>query len=128
MFDLFRSQDKMKRIMLGGILGIVSIGMLLYLIPGGGVPSMGGDEQVVAEISGDKITAHQVYRRIQETFRNNPLPPDVLEVYVPRLIEALVADRAVAFEAARMGFKVTDEELARQIRNIPQLGTLTPEQ
>jgi peptidyl-prolyl cis-trans isomerase D len=127
MFDLFRSQDKMKRIMLGGILGIVSIGMLLYLIPGQSVPSM-GEEQVVAEIGGDKITARQVYRRIQGTFKNNPLPPDVLEVYVPQLIEAMLADRAVAYEAARMGFKVSDEELARQIRTMPQLGTLTPDQ
>lgn len=128
MFDLFRSQDKMKRIMLGGILGVVSIGMLLYLIPGQGVPSMGGDEQVVAEVGGDKITARQVYRRVQAQFQNNPLPPDVLEVYVPQLIEAMMADRAVAYQAARMGFKVTDEELARQIRNIPQIGSLTQEQ
>src|ERR1051326_4453564 len=127
MFDLFRSQDKMKRIMLGGILGIVSIGMLLYLIPGQSVPSR-GEEQVVAEIGGDKITARQVYRRIQGTFKNNPLPPDVLEVYVPQLIESMLADRAVAYEAARMGFKVSDEELARQIRTMPQLGTLTPDQ
>src|ERR1051326_6487822 len=127
MFDLFRSQDKMKRIMLGGILGIVSIGMLLYLIPGQSVPSI-GEEQVVAEIGGNKITAGQVYRRIQGTFKNNPLPPDVLEVYVPQLIEAIVADQAVAYEAQRMGFKVSDEELARQIRSTPQLATLTPEQ
>ena len=129
MFDLFRSQDKMKRIMLGGILGIVSIGMLMYLIPGQGVPATAGsDDQVVAEVAGDKITAREVYRRIQETFRNNPLPPDVLEVYVPQLIEGMVTDRAVAYEGARLGFKVTDEEVARQIRNIPQLGTLTQEQ
>src|SRR5579872_5398938 len=100
MFDLFRSQDKMKRIMLGGILGIVSIGMLLYLIPGAGVPSMGGDDQVVAEVGGEKITTREINRRIQGTFRNNPLPPDVLEVYVPQLIEAMLADRAVAYEAA----------------------------
>src|SRR5690242_12861193 len=116
MFDLFRSQDKMKRIMLGGILGIVSIGMLLYLIPGQGVPSMGGEEQTVAEVGGDKITVRQVYRRIEGTFKNNQLPPDVLAVYVPQLIEAMVADRAVAYEAARMGFKVSDEEVGRQIR------------
>ncbi len=129
MFDLFRSQDKMKRIMLGGILGIVSIGMLLYLIPGQGVPSTyGSDDQVVAEVGGDKITVRQVYRRIEGTFRNNPLPPDVLEVYVPQLIEGMVTDRAIAYQAARMGFKVTDEEVARQIRNLPQLASLTQEQ
>ncbi len=128
MFDLFRSQDKMKRIMLGGILGIVSIGMLLYLIPGQNVPTMGSENQVVAEVGGTKITTREVYRRIQGTFKNNPLPPDVLEVYVPQLIEAMVADQAVAYEAQRMGFKVSDEELARQIRSTPQLATLTPEQ
>ena len=128
MFDLFRSQDKMKRILLGGILGIVSLGMLLYLIPGQNVPTMGSEDQVVAEVGADKITARQVYRRIQGTFKNQQLPPDVLEVYVPQLIEAMVADRAVAYEAARLGFKVNDEEVARQIRNLPQIGTLTQDQ
>ncbi len=128
MFDLFRSQDKMKRIMLGAILGVVSLGMLLYLIPGQGVPSTGGQEDVVAEVGNTKITAREVYRRIQSVFKNNTLSPDVLEVYVPQLIEAMVADQAVAYEAQRMGFKVTDEELARQIRSTPQLAALTPEQ
>jgi peptidyl-prolyl cis-trans isomerase D len=128
MFDLFRSQDKMKRIMLGAILGVVSLGMLLYLIPGQGVPNAGGDDQTVADVGGTKITTREVYRRIQAVFKNNPMPPDVLEVYVPQLIEAMVADQAVAYEAQRMGFKVTDEELARQIRSTPQLATLTPEQ
>jgi len=128
MFDLFRSQDKMKRIMLGAILGVVSLGMLLYLIPGQGVPNAGGDDQTVANVGGTKITTREVYRRIQAVFKNNPMPPDVLEVYVPQLIEAMVADQAVAYEAQQMGFKVTDEELARQIRSTPQLATLTPEQ
>lgn len=128
MFDLFRSQDRMKRIMLTAILGVVSLGMLLYLIPGQNVPTVGGEEQVVAEVGGTPITAREVYRRIQATFRNQTLPPDVIEVYVPQLIEAMVADRAVAYQAQRMGFRVSDEELARQIRSTPQLATLTPEQ
>src|SRR5579884_4034074 len=127
MFDLFRSQGKAQRIVLGGILGVVSLGMLLYLIPGQNLPTQ-GEEGVVAEVAGDRITVRQVYRRIEGTFRNQNLPPDVMAVYVPQLVEAMISDRAVAYEANRMGFKVTDEELARQIRSNPQLGSLTPDQ
>lgn len=128
MFDLFRSQDKMKRIMLGAILGVVSLGMLLYLIPGQNVPTMGGEDQVVAEVAGQKITAREVYRRIQGTFRQAQLPPDVLEVYVPQLIQQMVNDRAVGYEAARLGFKISDAELAREIRAIPQFAAVPADQ
>jgi len=127
MFNLFRRQDTMKRIMLGGILAIVSIGMLLYLIPGQNVPAM-AEEQVVAEVGGTKITAREVYRRIQGTFKNNPMPPDVVEVYVPQLIENMIGDQAVAYEAQRMGFKISDAELGKQIRSIPQFTNLPAEQ
>ncbi len=128
MFDLFRSQDKMKRIMLGAILGVVSLGMLLYLIPGQNIPSQGGQDEVVAEVGGTKITAHDVYRRIQGTFRNTPLPPDVLEVYVPQLITAMISDQAVAYEAKRLGFKISDAELGRQIRSVQQFSNVPPDQ
>ncbi len=128
MFDLFRSQDKMKRIMLGAILGVVSLGMLLYLIPGQNIPTGGGEDQVVAEVAGTKITARDVYRRIQGTFRNSPLPPDVLEVYVPQLITAMISDQAVAYEAKRLGFKISDAELGRQIRSVQQFSNVPPDQ
>lgn len=128
MFDLFRSQDKLKRWVLGGILVVVSLGMLLYLIPGQNVPTMGGDDQVVAEVAGQKVTAREVYRRIEGTFRNGQLPPDVVSVYVPQLIQGMVTDLAVAYEAQRMGFKMTDAELGRDIRSVPQFANITPDQ
>src|SRR5579884_1900268 len=128
MFDLFRSRDKFVRFSLGALLVIVALSMLLYLIPGAGMPNVGNNDQVVAEVGDSKITVQQVYRRIQSVFRNNPVPPDVVEIYVPQLIEAMIADRAVAYQAQHMGFVVDDNDVVRMIRSFPQLGTLTPDQ
>ena len=128
MFDLFRSQEKGKKIMLTIILAVVSLGMLMYLIPSG--PSMGGptNEAVVAEIAGDKITEEMVYRRIRGVFGNQQLPPSTMAVYVPILVQQMIEDRAVAYQAERMGFRVSEAEVGRQIRVSPQLANLPPDQ
>ena len=128
MFDLFRSRDKMVRFMLGAILVVVSLSMLVYLIPGAGMPSYGTTDQVIAEIGKDKLTVSDVQRRLQEVFRGQQIPPDVVEVYVPTLLESMIGDRAEAYEANRMGFQVSDVELARVIRSMPQVGSLPPDQ
>src|SRR5260370_13932904 len=128
MFNLFRSQERGKKIMLTIILAIVSLGMLLYLVPSG--PSMGGPntESVVAEVGGEKITEEMVYRHIRETFGNQQIPPSTMAVYLPMVIESMIEDRAVAYQAERMGFRVSESEVARQIRTVPQLANLPPDQ
>ncbi len=128
MFNLFRSQERGKKIMLTVILAIVSLGMLLYLVPSG--PSMGGPntESVVAEVGGTKITEEMVYRHIRETFGNQQLPPSTLAVYVPMVIQQMIADQAVSYEAERMGFRVSEAEVARQIRTNPSLANVPPDQ
>src|SRR5260370_42613709 len=110
MFNLFRSQERGKKIMLTVILAIVSLGMLLYLVPSG--PSMGGPntESVVAEVGGTKITEEMVYRHIRETFGNQQLPPSTLAVYVPLVIQQMIADQTVSYWAARIGFRVSETE------------------
>jgi len=129
MFNFFRSQEKSKKIMLTVILAIVSLGMLVYLIPSNPMGNTGSPSQeVVAEIAGQKITADMVYRRIRETFGNTQVPPATLAVYVPILVERMIEDRAVAYEAERMGFRITDAEVARQIRSSPQFANIPPDQ
>ena len=55
MFDLFRSRDKMVRILLGALLGVVALSMLTYLVPNYNTGSSSSD-LVVAEIG--KETDH----------------------------------------------------------------------
>ncbi|SPF37974.1 PpiC-type peptidyl-prolyl cis-trans isomerase [Candidatus Sulfopaludibacter sp. SbA4] len=121
MFDLFRSRDKAVRIGLGALLVLVALSMLTYLIPSYNTGSSPTDV-VVAEIGGDQITLPDVQRLIQNTVRGRQLPPEILPNFIPQIIDNVITEHALAYEAARLGFQVTDAELADAIRqNIPTL-------
>src|SRR6185369_1494231 len=121
MFDLFRSRDKAVRIGLGVLLGLVALSMLTYLIPNyntGGTTS----DVVVATVGNEEITLPVVQRLIQNTVRGRQLPPEILPNFIPQMIDNVITERALAYEAGRLGFQVTDAQLADAIRqNIPTL-------
>ncbi|MDQ6759228.1 MAG: peptidylprolyl isomerase, partial [Acidobacteriota bacterium] len=128
MFDLFRRRDKAVRIMLGGLLGIVALSMLIYLIPGAGMPASGADEQVIAEIGKDAVTTREIDRIVQERIRGRQLPPEMIHFVIPQLIDQAISERAVAYQAKRMGFEVSDAALANTLRSFPNLAELPPDQ
>lgn len=128
MFNLFRSRDKAVRIMLGGLLLLVAFSMLIYLIPGAGVPSTSSRSEVVAEIGKDTLTTQDIQRILQDKIRSNHYPAEVLQFLVPQMIDQAISDRALVFEAKRLGFEVSDADLAYTIRSIPNMGSLPPDQ
>jgi hypothetical protein len=121
MFDLFRSRAKAVRYLLGGLLGVVALSMVVTLIPGYGTPSQ-GRETIVAEVGKDQITVRQVQSVMQNVVRSRRVPQEMIPHYVPQLIDQMITERAVAFQAERMGFRVSDEEVANAIRSmLPQM-------
>jgi peptidyl-prolyl cis-trans isomerase D len=121
MFDLFRSRDKAVRILLGGLLLLVALSMLTYLIPSYNTGSSSSD-MVVAEIGKDTITLPEVQQIIQMNMRGRQMPPELMPHYVPQFINSMVTEHALAYEAHRLGFKVSDADLADGIRQtLPQL-------
>ena len=128
MFDLFRSRAKAVRILLGVMLGMVALSMLVYLIPGAGTTTAADqNDQVVAEIGKDVLTLHDVELGIQSQLRTQQIPPDLVQVIIPQQVDQMVEERAIAYEAKRLGFDVSDRDLANAIRST-QFGTLTPQQ
>jgi peptidyl-prolyl cis-trans isomerase D len=116
MFDLFRSREKTVRIFLGALLLLVALSMLTYLVPSYNTGSNTSDT-IIAEIGKDDvITVQEVQRLIQNTVRGRQLPPDVLPTYLPTMVDQIVMERAMAYESARLGFQVTDADLADTIR------------
>jgi peptidyl-prolyl cis-trans isomerase D len=121
MFDLFRSREKSVRILLGALLVLVALSMLTYLIPS---YNTGGNtsDTVVAEVGGEPISLTEVQRLVQNTIRGRQLPPEVLPNFLPQMIDQMITDRALAYEAQRLGFEVTDQQVADAIRQyVPNL-------
>ena len=126
MFDLFRSRDKAVRILLGVILGVVALSMVTYLIPGGwmnGGDTTAGNPNVIAKVGDYSVTAAEAQRMIQNMMRGRNLPPEILSMYAPQMINNLIAERAMAYEAKRLGFVATEAETADAVRRSlpPQL-------
>ena len=57
MFNLFRSSDKLKKYLLGGLLTLVALSMITYLIPNYNTGTTDTRNPVLANIGGKKITA-----------------------------------------------------------------------
>jgi peptidyl-prolyl cis-trans isomerase D len=118
MFDLFRRRDKAVRYLLGGLLMLVAISMVVTLIPGYGSSSNRADDDIIADIGKESITAREVQKTVQDAVRQKQIPAEMVSVYVPRVIDQLITDNALVYEAKRMGMNVSDEELATAIRSL----------
>ncbi|OYW08368.1 MAG: hypothetical protein B7X34_08775 [Acidobacteriia bacterium 12-62-4] len=119
MFDLFRRRDKNVRILLTILLGFVALSMVAYLIPGGpGAPGMAGNDTIIAEIGDEQLSMMEVQRTLQGALRGKQFPPEMLQNYVPTLVDQMIAERAVAYQAGRMGFTITEEELGNALRSM----------
>jgi peptidyl-prolyl cis-trans isomerase D len=120
MFHLFRSQAKAVRILLGALLGIIALSMLVYLIPGTGITAADSSaDQVVADIGKSTITVGQVQQQLRNALQNRRLPPEFAATYIPQLVDQAIAERAVAYEAQQLGFRVSDRDLADTLRSFP---------
>jgi peptidyl-prolyl cis-trans isomerase D len=128
MFDLFRSRAKAVRIMLGAMLGVIALSMLVYLIPGTGMTTAADSgDQVVAEIGGSTVTVVQIQQQVRNALQNKQLPPDLAATYIPQLVDQAISERAVAYEAQQLGFRVSDRDLATTVRSFP-FASLPPDQ
>jgi peptidyl-prolyl cis-trans isomerase D len=129
MFDLFRSRAKAVRIMLGGMLGVIALSMLVYLIPGTGMTTTAADsgDQVVAEIGKTAVTVAEIQQQLRNALQNQRLPPDLAATYIPQLVNQAISERAIAYEAEQLGFRISDRDLAETLRSFP-FASLPPDQ
>src|SRR2546426_671141 len=104
MFDLFRSRDKAVRIFLTALLSLVALSMVAYLIPGYGGSGSTASDNVVAEVGKNTVTVRDVQMAIRAATRNRDMPQAMLAHYVPQLIEQMITEKALIYEANRMGF------------------------
>ncbi len=117
MFDL-HSRTLMVKIVLGIVLGLVSVGMLLYLIPMPNGQFAGGSGQTLANVDGQQISVSDVQRQLDLISQRQPIPQQLRGFYAKQIFNQMVFNRLLAVEASRLGLTVSNQELARQIQAI----------
>ena len=112
MFNLFRSNAKVTRYLLGGLLLIVAASMITYLIPSSGLTNdTAAPASVVAEVGGENITVDDAKAAVDRLLASNQIPKEAIEVYVPQIVDQMVQDRAANYTFEKMGLTVSDEEV-----------------
>ncbi len=112
MFDLFRSRDKLVRIMLGAILLVVAASMVTYLIPNSGFNSTGTDDTVLAEVAGQKLTQREFQQRFAMVMQNmQGATPQMAPVILPQYLDSVIQQMGALYVARKLGITVTDDEV-----------------
>ena len=117
MFDLFKlgNREKFKKLGMAALLLMVSASMLLYLVPNYDRNS-GSNDMVAAQIGKETVTETEVRHTIQALTKGRQLPAEVVPNYVPEMINQIITERAMAYEADRLGLQVTDQDVADALR------------
>ena len=103
------------RILFGVVIGVLAVSMLLYLVPQG-PNSAETSSDVVARVGDQNITLAEVHQKLDDIRRNNPIPKQVEALYARQILNQLVFQKEVEYEAKRMGITVSEKERADRIR------------
>ena len=118
MLRFLQKPGPIKKIVLGGILIVICVMMVITLVPGGLFGDyLGRDlttQGVLAKVGDQEITIPQVSQQArligQQQFKGNV--PDALMPYLmQRAAQNVITQKAVSYEADKMGLGVTDDEL-----------------
>jgi len=115
-WDALREKKIGVRIMLGVIVGILGIGMLLYLVPQGTNDLNGSD--AVAQVGDQTISVVDVQNQLTKSTRSSQIPAALRPAYTQQALDQLIDEKMLALEADRMGLRVSDEEHADLLKKL----------
>jgi peptidyl-prolyl cis-trans isomerase D len=115
-WDALREKKIGVRIMLGIVVGILGIGMLLYLVPQGTTDLNGAD--TVAQVGDQTISVVDVQNQLSKSTHGTQIPPALLPIYTQQALDQLIEEKMLVLEADRMGLRVSDEEHADLLKKL----------
>jgi peptidyl-prolyl cis-trans isomerase D len=120
MIRFLQTPGPIKKIVLGGLLLIICVMMVITLIPGGGFLNdlFGGSVTqtgVLARVGTQDISLQEVSQQARliarQQFKGQSVPPALMPYLMQRAAQGMITQRALVYEADRMGLGVSDDEL-----------------
>jgi peptidyl-prolyl cis-trans isomerase D len=115
-WDALREKKLGVRIMLGVVVGLLGIGMLLYLVPQGTNDISAAD--TVATVGDQSISVIDVQNQLAKSTRGTQIPPALVGIYSQQALDQLVDEKMLELQAQRMGLTVSDEEHADFLKKL----------
>ncbi|MGA3318963.1 MAG: peptidyl-prolyl cis-trans isomerase [Candidatus Korobacteraceae bacterium] len=119
MIRFLQTPGPIKKIVLGGILLVICVMMVITLIPGGGFLNDlfgGGVTQsgILAKVGNQEVSLREVSEQARligrQQFKGN-IPPAIMPYLMQRAAQGMITQKALVYEADRMGLGVSDDEL-----------------
>jgi peptidyl-prolyl cis-trans isomerase D len=115
MAGVFDNQKTGVRILFGVLITIIALSMLLYLVPQG-TNTTEGSTDVLAKVGDQNVTMGEVRQQLDEISRRNPIPKPLEGLYARNILNQLVFQKEIEFEAKNLGIAVSDQERADRIK------------
>lgn len=119
MLELFRNRQSAMKYVLGILLTLIAVSMVVTMIPNLGTDfgQIGAPSEVVAKVGDETITVQDVQFAVSNALRGRELPPELVELYLPEIINKLITERAMYLQAREMGLSMTANEQAEAVRS-----------
>jgi peptidyl-prolyl cis-trans isomerase D len=112
------AKDKSKlgyRILLGAVVLVLGGSMLLYLVPQ--APTSGEvSTDTVAKVGDESVSVQDIRKQLDQIEHNNQVPRQLEGLYAQQILQQLVFQKEIEYEAKRLGITVSDQERADRIR------------
>ena len=115
MAGVFEDQKTGKRVLFGVVIAFIALSMLLYLVPQG-TNTTEGSTDVLAKIGDQSVTMGEVRQQLDQIRRQNQIPKPLEGLYARNILNQLVFQKEVEFEAKRIGITVSDQDRADRIK------------
>src|SRR5579864_820186 len=125
MIRFLQTPGPIKKIVLGGLLTIISVFMVITLVPGFGSTdffSTAPTRGVVAKVAGTDITSQEVQRQarqmVQQQFpRGGAQASMLLPYFASQAAQQLIQRQALIAEAEHLGLRATDEDVRDELQH-----------
>jgi peptidyl-prolyl cis-trans isomerase D len=103
------------RIFLGIVVLVLGGSMLLYLVPQ--TPGTGeAATDTVAKVGDQSVTLGEVRQQLAQIEQRNQVPKPLESLYARQILNQLVFEKEMEYEAKRLGITVSDQERADRIK------------
>jgi peptidyl-prolyl cis-trans isomerase D len=104
------------RILLGAVVLVLGGSMLLYLVPQTPGTGEASSTDTVAKVGDETVSMAEVRQQLVEIQQRNQVPKQLESLYARQILNQLIFQKEMEYEAKRLGIHVSDQERADRIR------------